>query len=644
MGDTGFGSALLTVLIALAAAWFVAVGWVTSWLLVAAGRAPSFAMSDDNILVANYYMFVERSDPASAWGMEIAASLFWAVFVGVVVASWLVLGVLGRVLTRKNWGLVGRSRLGTQTEVRMAKLKDLETIWTTMKPQSRLLLGRTVRGRGQWRSKLLATEWAADPNGRRLSRRARKRSNDRGAVMVMGPSRSGKSVNVIAGVLQWDGPVVMSSVKDDLVAPTLAHRRRQGEVAVFDPTDNLLQAYGAGSSKTPAGWDPRLRTSWSPLRAADTFKGAARAARAITTATSDSEGGDSGQMWRDLAEQLLAGLLFAAAFGGRDMTTVSRWVMQQDKPTPDAPGEVKQHLLEAMTSRDDHVRDDAARAHTALEGVWSKDPKIVGSVYVTANTLVYAWMSREVEASAKGESVNLDWLCGGNNSLYLVAPPQDSKRLSPLFGGVINDLIEQAFERAQAHGPLDPPLLVVLDEAGNLPLERLPEFASTVAGLGIQLVTVWQSVSQIDAIYGRNKGTVIANHLTKILFPAQSDTDTLELFSRLVGEEEVLTHIDSGEKTTMFKGSVQSQGTRLAATPTNVIRMMKKGESLVIHGTLFPAHVRSIRWFRERRLKRLQSWVPSRDGELGLPVSLRGPAVEVVRTERTRSGLMEVLT
>jgi len=642
MGDNGFGSAFLTVLFALAAAWFVAVGWVASWLLVAAGRARSFEMSDGNILVANYRMFAGRSDPAAAWGMDVDAAVFWSVFCALIVVSWLALGVVGRVVTRKNWGLVARRRLGTETEVRMAKVKDLETLWTRMEPQSRLLLGRTVRGRGQWRSQLLATERADDPNRRRVSRRGRKRANDRGAVMVMGPSRSGKSVNVLSGVLQWEGPVVLSSIKDDLVGPTLAHRRRQGEVAVFDPTDNLSNAYGPDSVMTPAGWDERLKVSWTPLRAADTFNGAARAARAITTASPESEGAESGKMWRDLAEQLLAGLLFAAAFAGRDMTTVSRWVLSMDRPTPEAHGEVKQHLLEAMASRDPMVVDDAARAHTALEAVWKQDPKIVSSVYTTANTLVYAWMAREVEQSASGRSVDLEWLAAGNNSLYVVAPPQDSKRLSPLFGGVVNDLVEQAFVRAQSEGPLDPPLLIVLDEAGNMPLLRLPEFASTVAGLGIQLVTVWQSVAQIEAIYGREKGTVIANHLTKILFPAQSDGDTLEMFSKLVGEEEVLTHIDSGEKTTIFKGSVQSQGTRLAATPTNVIRMMHRGDSLLVHGSLYPAHVTSIPWFKDRRLRRLQKWDPERDGEVGLPVSLGSTGVEVV-TEQATPGLLAAL-
>jgi len=599
MGESGFGASVAGALLAVAGAWFVCVGWVTSWLLVAVGADSSFRPARDNVLVANWEMLQAPGLAGSAWGLSVTPLVFWFVFGCVVVASVVVVAVVSRLVTQKGWGLVRRVRLGTETEVRMAHARDLETLWSEFGPQQRLLLGRTFRSGWSLRSRVLATESASSQA--KLSRRARKRANDRGAVCVMGPSRSGKSVNVLAGVLSWDGPVLLSSVKDDLMEPTLAHRRRQGEVVVFDPTSVLRDAYASGAG-APAGWDVRLVGPWSPLRASASYEGARRAAKSVADSGPERASGGDGQnaMWVDLAEQLLSGLLFAAAVGGRDMGHVCLWVMTQDRPTAEAVGEVKQLLLEALG--DPVLGADAELANAALESVWSKDPKIVGSVYVTANTLVAPWLAKEVRASSQGRSIDLDWLVSGKNSLYLVAPPQDAKRLSPLFGGVVNDLVEQAFVRAMAHGPLDPPLLVVLDEAANLPLARLPEFASLVAGLGIQLVTVWQSVAQIDELYGRSMGTIIANHLTKVVFPGQSDADTLKMFSELGGEEEVLTRIDTGEKLTLFKGSVQQQGTRLSVIPANVIRMMEKGDSLLIHGTLYPAHVRAIPWYEQRRL------------------------------------------
>jgi type IV secretion system protein VirD4 len=77
------------------------------------------------------------------------------------------------------------------------------------------------------------------------------------------------------------------------------------------------------------------------------------------------------------------------------------------------------------------------------------------------------------------------------NTVYLCASIEDQQRLAPAFAGLLNDLVKQVFLRVAATGrPLDPPLLIVIDEAGNTPLRSLPQYASTLAGLGVLLVTI----------------------------------------------------------------------------------------------------------------------------------------------------------
>jgi type IV secretory pathway TraG/TraD family ATPase VirD4 len=56
---------------------------------------------------------------------------------------------------------------------------------------------------------------------------------------------------------------------------------------------------------------------------------------------------------------------------------------------------------------------------------------------------------------------------------------------------------------------------VVLDEAANTPARWLPQVASTCSGIGIQLVTIWQSKGQIDDVYGTKADSVLTNHGTK---------------------------------------------------------------------------------------------------------------------------------
>ena len=80
---------------------------------------------------------------------------------------------------------------------------------------------------------------------------------------------------------------------------------------------------------------------------------------------------------------------------------------------------------------------------------------------------------------------------------------------------------------------------MLIDEAGNMPLDWLPEVSSTCAGIGIQLVTVWQSLAQIHEAYGRRADVLLTNHATKLFFPAASDDSTLGYQSKIVGDEEV---------------------------------------------------------------------------------------------------------
>jgi type IV secretory pathway TraG/TraD family ATPase VirD4 len=80
---------------------------------------------------------------------------------------------------------------------------------------------------------------------------------------------------------------------------------------------------------------------------------------------------------------------------------------------------------------------------------------------------------------------------------------------------------------AQTGKPLDPPLLMVVDEAANTaPMPELDVVASSGAGQGIQLVTAVQDFAQVEARWGKRAQTVFNNHVAKIFPPGISDSDT----------------------------------------------------------------------------------------------------------------------
>jgi type IV secretion system protein VirD4 len=169
----------------------------------------------------------------------------------------------------------------------------------------------------------------------------------------------------------------------------------------------------------------------------------------------------------------------------------------------------------------------------------------------------------------------------------------------------VQEIVAAAYERATETGkPLQPPLLLVLDECANIaPLRDLATLASTGAGQGIQLVTVFQDMAQIAAVYGRDRApTIVTNHRAKIVLSGIADTPTLDYVGRLLGEQEI-QHISSTSGAEGRHSKTESVAYRTLA-PANTLREMKPGEGLLVYGHLPPARLKLRPWFKNRRLRK----------------------------------------
>jgi type IV secretion system protein VirD4 len=521
------------------------------------------------------------SDPAAAWPEPYAQVLpgpvvYWlcTVVAAVAIAAAVVVGV--RLLTRSGVGTAERRPLGVDARPRFARARDLAPLLVRSAQPGRFVIARFGR-------KLVATEATPTAGEKRGPRRG-----DRGALALVGPSRSGKTTAAVGGILEWDGPAILSSVKADLLGATHGWRSTLGDVRIFDPTSST------GSTTA----------TWSPLHQASTIVGAQRSARALCDAA--PKGGVEGGLdfWLAQAEILLSGLLFVAHHARRDMGTVCEWVLTQDHPTMLGPGEVRQALDILMNDREPAVAHQAIEVSNALLAIWNMEDRTRSSIYATAQTVVWPWADPGVARSSQGDSIELSWLLEGRNTLYLCAPIEDQKRLAPAFGGLLNDLIAQAYRHVAATGaPIDPPLLIVIDEAGNTPLRALPEYASTLAGVGVLLVTIWQSLAQIEAAYDRHADTILTNHLTKVFYAGLSDPASLRYVSLVLGNAEVETRSRSGIER-LGGASTQLSTTHLDLAPAHTLRQMQPGDALLLHGTLPPAHVRTRPFYRDRALAR----------------------------------------
>jgi type IV secretory pathway TraG/TraD family ATPase VirD4 len=189
------------------------------------------------------------------------------------------------------------------------------------------------------------------------------------------------------------------------------------------------------------------------------------------------------------------------------------------------------------------------------------------------------------------------------HTLYLCAPAHDQRRLRPLFATLVTQVIEAAYRRASRRGAaLDPPLLVVLDEAANVaPLAELDVLASTAAGHGVQLVTVWQDFAQLQARYGTRSGSLVNNHRVKVFLSGIADPGTLQHASSLIGDTETRSRATTVDR----RGDVSltdSPLSRPLAAP-DLLRRVPPGDAVVVSGHLPPIRMALRTWCDDEALR-----------------------------------------
>jgi type IV secretion system protein VirD4 len=414
----------------------------------------------------------------------------------------------------------------------------------------------------------------------------------RQSVIVVGPTQTGKTTGfAIPAILEWEGPVVATSIKTDLLNETLAARQSLPGAStwIYDPTWSTGHP-GAG---------------WTPLTKCLTWQGAqqvadwlVRAARPSGTTLADAD------FWSNAAAIVLAPILLSAACSGGTMWEVVSWVDMQET-------DKVRFALEA---------NDELEALTALDAPTRWDERTKGSVYATAQTILNAYHDPGVLATTMSAELRPERLLdGGRHAAYLCAPAHEQRRLQPLFATLVQEILAAVYERSTQTGkPLDPPLLLVLDECANIaPLRELATLAATGAGQGIQLVSVFQDLAQINAVYGREHApTIVSNHRAKIVLSGIADPHTLNYLSRLIGHEQVrdrTTTVDAdGRRSTSEQISYRD------LAPEHLLRQMKPGHGILVYGHLPPAEIALRPWFKERRLRRLATQHPLRP-EAALP-------------------------
>ncbi len=397
------------------------------------------------------------------------------------------------------------------------------------------------------------------------------------SILLIGPPRSGKGLHiVINAILDAPGAVVTTSTRPDNLTATVKARMSEGRpVAVFDP-QRLAEGIPAG-----------LR--WSPIRGCEDPLTAMIRATGLAAGTGLSAGGvEGGDFWEGKTRTALQALLHAAALDHRAPAELFRWTLDP-----------------AAASDAVAILTGNPRAATgwadSLQAMIDSDPRTRDSIWQGVSLSLAALADpRVLDAVSPGPDERFDpeEFLRKQGTVYLLATGAGANNSASLVAAFVEDLVEAA-RRIAARSPgarLDPPLLLALDEVGNLaPLPSLPTLMAEGGGTGITTMPVLQSLAQAREKWSENAaGAIWDASIVKIILGGASNSKDLHDLTTLIGERDELT--DSTTVGDHGSRSAQRSIRRVPIMPPDVIRTLPFGTGLILLRAAPPIVTRLRSW------------------------------------------------
>jgi type IV secretory pathway TraG/TraD family ATPase VirD4 len=385
-------------------------------------------------------------------------------------------------------------------------------------------------------------------------------------IAFMAP-RSGKTTAIgVPCVLSAPGPVVATSIKADLWAATAQLRAAAGRAWLFDPQRITCQ---------PQEW------WWDPLRGLATVEAAHRMAAHFVLTVADGRQRD---LWGPAAQELLCALFLAAAASSRTLRDVARWLDETASPTP-------AELLDASGFR---------ALASALRGAQNGAPETRDGIYQTARTAAACLHDEEIMAWVTPPTVPLPVFspadfAASRDILYLLT--ESRAAASPLVAALTDMAMRAGRRHAElAGGRLDPPMVLILDEAANIcRIADLPDLYSHLGSRGMVPVTILQSYQQGVSVWGEPGMAALWGAATRKVIGAGIDDPRLARdLAMLTGEHDVLVRSASyGEGRASEQLSLRRQHILQPAD----IRALPPGTALLLATGARPALIDLQPWY-----------------------------------------------
>jgi type IV secretion system protein VirD4 len=381
-----------------------------------------------------------------------------------------------------------------------------------------------------------------------------------GNLLVVAPTRGGKGLLATSQLLSWKHSVVVNDIKGELFQQTAGYRRTLGKVIVIDPT-------GIGDR-----YDPLMNK-----KTEDELLSAA------TQLLHKPDEGD-GAIFTQRATVMLTQLFLAARAEGYPLLPYVRKI-------------VRAGLVNAA-ERLNFISPELATQFLDIEyqHLSLKDMFLL-SAWGTLSARMRPLLTETVVRCFTGADFTPGELMNSTQpiTVYFRWPERDLLALSPLirllWSSTIDELIT-TYDTLQGKNCRE--VLLLIDEAGRTAIPSLADHATTVVGRGISLWIAIQSLSQLDAVYGKARAHILRDNMESQIYYRPSNQETADYLQHCLGKKS-----DYAQSQTMREGLEDSLGLSEQGVPlmtSQEIKQLRDEEIIGFHRRLPPFKARRLDW------------------------------------------------
>ncbi|MDR1909496.1 MAG: type IV secretory system conjugative DNA transfer family protein [Spirochaetaceae bacterium] len=347
-------------------------------------------------------------------------------------------------------------------------------------------------------------------------------------TVLSAPTRSGKGVSsVIPTLLSYPGSVIVLDFKGENFNLTSGFRAKFGKVYRWEPVGNAGHHF-----------NPMMEIRGGE----DAFSDANLEADILTTPASGS-GNATSEHFTTAARDFLTALILhclCSDWPNKSLAGCREFLALQD---PSDPGNTK-YIYDLMINAD---HGDPAIHQSVVEGAGAQRKRPGdegGSVLSTVNNALAVFADAKIKRNTQNSEFYIDEFVESPVpvSLYITIQYSDVQRISALIRMFVL-LFSRRFtsgETQATNRKFKIPLLFILDEFDKLgKMEELHMNMGIHNGFGIHYFLIFQSINQLNSIYGKDHSFLAHCRNTIFYAPGAGEYDNAETISKICGRESV---------------------------------------------------------------------------------------------------------